>query len=191
MQITVTVQCVDDCTIKTARSARQHNQIQCPHLQCRGLKKGRAIPLRTLRALVAYKWRTFTFTFLPLYGISSTSFPIHLTTDVINSETLTVSHSKPYGVLNKWAAILRKTCLEAVAVRNTTQRPEGRTKHTKPPCRNGDKLQYVISVTSDVIPSVVAGSEKFRHPWSSPLSNFMPTFFSPRILSHARRKPLN
>ena len=26
-----------------------------PHLQCRGLKKGRAIPLPTLRALVAYK----------------------------------------------------------------------------------------------------------------------------------------
>jgi hypothetical protein len=26
-----------------------------PHLQCRGLKKGRAIPLPALRALVAYK----------------------------------------------------------------------------------------------------------------------------------------
>ena len=31
-----------------------------PHLQCRGLKKGRAIPLPTLRALVAYKGGTFT-----------------------------------------------------------------------------------------------------------------------------------
>ena len=30
-----------------------------PHLQCRGLKKGRAIPLSTVRALVACIWRTF------------------------------------------------------------------------------------------------------------------------------------
>jgi hypothetical protein len=34
-----------------------------PNLQCRGLKKGRAIPLPTLRALVACKGGTFTFTF--------------------------------------------------------------------------------------------------------------------------------
>ena len=33
-----------------------------PQLQCRGLKKGRAIPLPTLRALVAYAEGTFTFT---------------------------------------------------------------------------------------------------------------------------------
>ena len=33
------------------------------HLQCRGLKKDTAIPLSTLRALVAYKGGTFTFTF--------------------------------------------------------------------------------------------------------------------------------
>ena len=33
-----------------------------PHLQCRGLKMGRAIPLPTLRALVVYTGRTFTFT---------------------------------------------------------------------------------------------------------------------------------
>ena len=31
------------------------------HHQCRGLKKGTAIPLPTLRALVAYKGGTFTF----------------------------------------------------------------------------------------------------------------------------------
>ena len=31
-----------------------------PHLQCRGLKVGRAIPLSALRALGAYKGRTFT-----------------------------------------------------------------------------------------------------------------------------------
>jgi hypothetical protein len=34
-----------------------------PHLQCRGLKFGRAIPLPALRALVARKGGTFTFTF--------------------------------------------------------------------------------------------------------------------------------
>ena len=34
-----------------------------PHLQCRGLKLGRAIPLPTLRAFVACKGGTFTFTF--------------------------------------------------------------------------------------------------------------------------------
>ena len=33
------------------------------HLQCRGLKLGRAIPLPTLRGLVACIGRTFTFTF--------------------------------------------------------------------------------------------------------------------------------
>ena len=33
-----------------------------PHLQCRVFKKGRAIPLPTLRAMLAYKGRTFTFT---------------------------------------------------------------------------------------------------------------------------------
>ena len=33
-----------------------------PHLQCQGLKQGTAIPLPTLRALVAYKGGTFTFT---------------------------------------------------------------------------------------------------------------------------------
>ena len=33
-----------------------------PHLRCPGLKKGRAIPLPTLRVLVAYTGRTFTFT---------------------------------------------------------------------------------------------------------------------------------
>ena len=32
-----------------------------PYLQCRGLKKGRAIAVPTLRALVAYKGRTLTF----------------------------------------------------------------------------------------------------------------------------------
>ena len=32
-----------------------------PHLQCRGLKLGRSMPLPTLRAFVAYKGRTFTF----------------------------------------------------------------------------------------------------------------------------------
>ena len=32
-----------------------------PHLQCRGFKKGTVIPLPTIRALVAYKWRAFTF----------------------------------------------------------------------------------------------------------------------------------
>ena len=32
-----------------------------PHLQCRGLKKGRAIPLPTLMVLVAYKGRNFIF----------------------------------------------------------------------------------------------------------------------------------
>ena len=35
-----------------------------PHLQCRGLKVGRAIPLPALRALVACMGRTFTFTVL-------------------------------------------------------------------------------------------------------------------------------
>ena len=34
-----------------------------PHLQCRGLKQGKAIPLPTLRVLVAYTGRTFTLTF--------------------------------------------------------------------------------------------------------------------------------
>ena len=34
-----------------------------PHLHYRGVKKGTAIPLPTLRALVAYKGGTFTFTF--------------------------------------------------------------------------------------------------------------------------------
>ena len=34
-----------------------------PHLQCRGLKLGRAVPLPTVKALVAYTGRTFTFTF--------------------------------------------------------------------------------------------------------------------------------
>jgi hypothetical protein len=32
-----------------------------PHLQCRGLKKGRAIPLHTLRGLATYKGGNFTF----------------------------------------------------------------------------------------------------------------------------------
>ena len=34
-----------------------------PHLQCRGLKLGRAIPLPTLRAFAAYKGGTFTLPF--------------------------------------------------------------------------------------------------------------------------------
>jgi hypothetical protein len=34
-----------------------------PHLQCRGLKKGRAIPLPTLRALVACKGGSSTLPF--------------------------------------------------------------------------------------------------------------------------------
>jgi hypothetical protein len=36
------------------------------HLQCRGLKKGGGIPLRTQRNLVAYKWGTFTLPALTL-----------------------------------------------------------------------------------------------------------------------------
>ena len=36
-----------------------------PHLQCRGLKLGRDIPLRALRALVARKGGTFTIYFIP------------------------------------------------------------------------------------------------------------------------------
>ena len=35
-----------------------------PHLQCRGLKLGRAIPIPALIALVARKGGTFTFRFL-------------------------------------------------------------------------------------------------------------------------------
>ena len=38
-----------------------------PHLQCRGLKLGRAIPLPILRALVACKGGTFTFTIISVY----------------------------------------------------------------------------------------------------------------------------
>ena len=34
-----------------------------PHLSTEVLKRGRAIPLLTIRALVAYKGRTFTFTY--------------------------------------------------------------------------------------------------------------------------------
>ena len=37
------------------------------HLQCRVLKMRRAIPLLTLRALVAYKGGTFTFTLFTVY----------------------------------------------------------------------------------------------------------------------------
>ena len=35
-----------------------------PRLQCRGLQKGGDIPLPTLRPLLAYKWGTFTFTYI-------------------------------------------------------------------------------------------------------------------------------
>ena len=40
-----------------------------PHLQFRGLKLGRAIPLPALRALVACIGRTFTLTFI--YTVSN------------------------------------------------------------------------------------------------------------------------
>ena len=44
-----------------------------PHLQFRGLKNGRATPLPTLRALVAYEGGTFTFfTFTLTFTLSST-----------------------------------------------------------------------------------------------------------------------
>ena len=43
------------------------------HFQCRGLKKGRAIPLPTLRALVAYKGTTFTFTLQDIYEVFLTA----------------------------------------------------------------------------------------------------------------------
>ena len=38
-----------------------HGAYPHPHLQCRGLKKCGAIPLPTLRALVAYKGGNFNF----------------------------------------------------------------------------------------------------------------------------------
>ena len=55
------VQWVPGLSIGVKRSGRGADPH--PHLQCRGLKQGRAIPLPTLRALVACRGRTFTFTF--------------------------------------------------------------------------------------------------------------------------------
>ena len=48
-----------------------------PHLQCLGFKKSRAIPLPTLRALVAYKGGTFTFTFMFVETINIFGYRIH------------------------------------------------------------------------------------------------------------------
>ena len=56
------------CTVGTGsftgvkRSGRGVALTTHPQLQCRGLKLGRAIPLPTLRGLVACKGGTFTFT---------------------------------------------------------------------------------------------------------------------------------
>ena len=67
-----------------------------PHLPCRGLKKGKAIHLPTLRALVAYKGGTFTFTFnIPLH--SSNCSNMHVTLKAPTLLTLSTGEQNNNG----------------------------------------------------------------------------------------------
>ena len=54
-----------------------------PYLQCRGLKKGRAIPLPTLRALVAYKGGPLPDLYPPHYIL------LHSVTDAVSVKKVT------------------------------------------------------------------------------------------------------